>query len=238
MPLRPRILVAALAAMLGLAAAHAAAPDADPEPAVGAPGSITPHYPPVPAEPLVDGTPLQVILNSAAYLERLVTHLVGYETWIGICADAAPLARKRTWVVTEAVGLPGAEVIESLEWMEIIELEGCGKTYERIVYATHAAGKPVFHVRLPGNSRAEPIIQHAAITALRERESETSWRHGCQHADHARIIAGEVDETWQPAVEGAWREVWAVHTCNGVKHVPVLFQPGEDGGVSFVFEDG
>jgi len=213
-------------------AAHAAAPNDDAGTDAALPGSITPSYPPVPEAPEIDGAPLQDYLNSAEYIERLVTYLIGYETWIGLCVDAEPQDRVRTWMVTDPVALPGADPLTGPQWIEVVEIEGCGRRYQRMVYATVADDKTVFHARLPGDSRTDPLVQHAAVTDLRRRFSEIAWERGCDRADHARVIAGEVEEGWPQETENRWRENWVVHTCEGVATVPVIFTRGEGGVVT------
>jgi hypothetical protein len=200
--------------------------------------SVTPEPPVASPTPEIDGRPIRDFLNSEDYLERLVTHLIGYETWIGACADAEPLSRDDTLMVSQPISLPDAELASGPQWIEIIELQGCDRTYKRLIYATYVDGAPVFHVQLPGNTRSEPVLQHRAINELRARESETAWSEGCERSDHARVIAGEVDDAWQVDDTEAWREIWVVLTCSGIKHVPVIFQPDDAGEISFTWEDG
>ncbi len=231
-----RAITIATALTLIVAGAHAAAPTDGAPQEQSLPGSITPNYPPVPQPPEIDGKPFQDYLNSSDYLERLITYLVGYETWIGICTDAEPVNRVRTWMATEPVPLPGAERIDGPQWIEIVEIEGCQRTYQRMVYATVSDGNPVFHARLPGDSKAEPLLQHRAVTELREQQSEWSWTQGCDRVDRARILAGEVDKSWPGTTDTSWREEWVVHTCKGVKRVPVIFTPGADGEIIYSWD--
>ena len=54
-------------------------------------------------------------------------------------------------------------------------------------------------------------------------------------ADRARVLGANLDEGWEGAASGAWREIWIVHSCKGVKDVPVVFETGQDGAVGFTF---
>lgn len=196
---------------------------------------IAPDYLPSTKVPAVNGQALQKILNSEDYLERLVRYLIGYETWIGICTDAEPEQRLRTMMITEPVRLPGIDGISTPQWLEVIRLKGCNRSYERMIYAAYHNGKPVFHAQLPGSTRTAPQLQHETLTALRARETERAHQAGCERADSARILAAELDTGWTGDTDREWREVWVVHSCKGVKKVPVTFGPDADGFVTYRF---
>jgi hypothetical protein len=213
-----------------------AAPNAElPDPAEK-PGEITPGNPSADQIPTVDGKPLQSIINDKDYIEQLVRYLIGYETWIHMCADAEPEERLRTLVVGEPQQMPGIDDLNSPQWLEVIRVRGCDRTYERLIYATYHDGKPVFHAQLAGSSKTGPRLQHETLTALRRRETERAHAAGCERADSARVIAAELDKAWPQAADGRWREVWTVHSCKGASDVPVQFQTGPDGTVTFRFE--
>lgn len=215
-----------------------AAPNTVDPAAPAKPGSITPNNPASTQLPPVDGQVLQKILNSKDYLEHLVRYLIGYETWIGICTDAEPDQRLRTLMITEPVRLPGIDGISTPQWLEVIQIKGCNRSYERMIYATYHDGKPVFHAQISGSTKTTPQLQHETLAALRARETERAHQAGCERADSARILAANLDPDWAGGTDREWREIWVVHSCKGVKKVPVLFGPGADGTVTFSFDAG
>jgi len=225
-----------LAAGMGFPA-EAAQSDRTPS-ATEKPGAITPTSPAARKTPTVDGRPLQEVLNSKTYLGRLTTYLIGYETWIGVCTDAEPEQRVRTMMITEPLPLPGMERVEGPQWLEVISVKGCKKTYERLIYATYHKGKPIFHAQLPGSTKTRPVLQHRTLMALRDRETEKSHRAGCERADRARVLAAHLDDGWDGEGDKEWRETWVVYSCKGVDKVQVQFKPDDKGAVTFSFGSG
>ena len=222
-----------LAAGTGLSA-EAAQSDRAPL-ATEKPGAIAPTSPAARKAPTVGGRPLQEVLNSKAYIGRLTTYLIGYETWIGVCTDAEPEQRVRTLMITEPLPLPGVERIEGPQWLEVISVRGCKKTYERLIYATYHEGKPVFHAQLPGSTKTWPVLQHNTLMALRERQTVKSHQAGCERADRARVLAAHLEDGWDGEGDTDWRETWVVYSCKGVDKVPVRFKPDDTGAVTFTF---
>ena len=164
------------------------------------PAAINPGYPKADAAPTVDGRPLQEILNSKDYLDRLVRYLIGYETWINICTDA------------EAGGTPAHDddhgsgrvcpeprAKTGTQWLEVIRIRGCKRSYERMIFASYNDGKPVFHAQLSGTTKTAPLIQHKTLTALRDRETDIAHAAGCDRADRARVLGANLDDTWDGA---------------------------------------
>lgn len=237
MTLRSKMRIAMfLLAMLSWHPGSIAAPNTDaPEPE-DKPGSITPDYPANDQSLTVNGKPIQAVLNNKDYVDQLVRYLIGYETWIHLCTDAEPEERLRTLIVSDPLRMPGIEVVARPLWLEVIRVRGCNRTYERLVYATYHEGKPVFHAMVAGSSKTTPDVQHRTVSALRERETVRAHAAGCERADKARVISAELDEDWPDASETQWREIWAVHTCKGSRDVPLWFQTGADGKVTFHFE--
>ena len=233
-----QFLMLGLFTLIAWAPVSLAAPNTDVPGAQEQPGSITPNYPPDHEFLKVDGKPIQAVLNDKTYVNQLVRYLVGYETWIHICTDAEPEERLRTLIVSEPLRMPGIEGIPRPLWLEVIRVRGCNRTYERLVYATYRDGKPVFHAKVAGSSRTKPDVQHATVTALRRRETERAHAAGCERSDKARVIAAELDKSWPEMSETQWREIWVVYTCKGSRDVPVRFDAGEDGVVTFRFEAG
>lgn len=226
--------VAMLFAITGIADAAQGTDTPEPE---QKPAAISPGYPSADSTPTVDGRPLQEVLNSKDYLDRLVRYLIGYETWINICTDAEPEERLRTMMVTEPVALPGVEGAAGAQWLEVIRIRGCEKSYERMIFATYHDGKPVFHAQLSGTSKTTPLVQHETLTALRARETDVAHAAGCDRADRARVLGANLDDAWDGTKAGTWREIWIVHSCKGVKEVPVVFKTSQDGTVGFTFGD-
>ncbi|MGI9415913.1 MAG: hypothetical protein ACR2PM_19730 [Hyphomicrobiales bacterium] len=200
------------------------------------PGAITPGSPAGSRPPTVAGRPLQEVLNSKAYIERLTTYLIGYETWIGICTDAEPEQRLRTLMITEPVRLPGADRADGPQWLEVISVKGCNKTYKRLIYATYHDGKPVFHAQLPGSTKTRPVLQHRTLMALRDLETDRAHRAGCDRAHRARVLAAHLEDGWDGEGDTEWRETWVVHSCRGVDNVPVRFAPDGKGEITFSFD--
>ena len=218
-------------------AAKAAQSDLAPE-AKEQPGAITPASPAARQAPTVGGRPLQEVLNSKAYIGRLTTYLIGYETWIGVCTDAEPEQRVRTLMITDPLPLPGVDRVDGPQWLEVISVKGCKKTYERMIYATYHKGKPVFHAQLPGSTKTRPVLQHRTLMALRDRETEKSHRAGCERADRARVLAAHLEDGWDGEGDTDWRETWVVYSCKGVGKVPVRFMPDATGAITFSFDAG
>lgn len=230
-----QILGAILIFTVSISAVHGASNTTVPEPKKQ-PSEISPTVPSQSHVPLVNGKPLQQILNSKEYVESLVRYLVGYETWIYICTDAQPEERIRTLMVTEPVDLPEIDRVDAPQWLEVVKIRGCNKTYERMVFATYHQGKPVFHAQIAGNSKTSPRLQHQAVTALRAAASTAAQAEGCDRADRARVLSAELDEAWPKASKSQWREVWVVHACKGTKDVPVVFTSDDSGKITFRFE--
>ncbi len=235
MQFKPLLAIAALAIMVSQTGAGAA-PNTEVGDPPEKPGAITPGYPGPDESPTVNGQPLRSILNDKAYLDQLVRYLIGYETWIHICTDAEPMERLRTLMVGEPQRMPGIDGFSSPQWLEVIQVRGCNRTYERLIYATYHDGKPVFHAQVSGSTRTGPRLQHEAVTALRARETERARAAGCESTDRARIVAAELDGAWPQTSDTHWRELWVVYSCKGTSEVPVQFFTGDDGNVTFKFE--
>ena len=233
LPVLPPLLLAAGLSLPAEAAQSDLAPAAREQP-----GAITPTSPAAGKAPTVGGRPLQEVLNSKAYIGRLTTYLIGYETWIGVCTDAEPEQRLRTLMITDPLPLPGVDRVEGPQWLEVISVKGCKKTYERMIYATYHKGKPVFHAQLPGSTKTRPVLQHRTLMALRDRETEKSHRAGCERADRARVLAAHLEDGWDGEGDTDWRETWVVYSCKGVGKVPVRFMPDGTGAITFSFDAG
>ena len=206
--------------------AGAASDTADPQP---------PEAPSTRPRPTIDGEPLQNILNSKAYIDELVRYLIGYETWIYICADARPQERVRTMVISDPVELPGVDLDETPQWLEVVRVHGCNRDYERMIYASYRDGKPVFHAKVAGDTRTTPRVQHEAVTALRDAASAFAVTQGCPRSHRARVVSARSDTAWPETSDTRWREIWVVSTCKGTRDVPVTFSDDGASGVTFSY---
>lgn len=223
------LLAAAFLACMGIfpGGADAASETADPKP---------PEAPATRPRPMVDGEPLQNILNSKTYIEELVRYLIGYETWIYVCTDAQPKERVRTLVISDPVEFPGVELDATPQWLEVVRVHGCNRDYERMIYASYRNGKPVFHARVAGDSRTTPRIEHDAVAALRDAASTAAVKEGCPRSHRARVVSARNDKAWPETSETRWREIWVVSTCKGTRDVPVIFSEDGTSGVTFRYE--
>ena len=234
-PLVKGLTVASVILSLSISAV-AAAPNSQPPQPDDKPASITPDYPKPAQDATVDGKPLQAVLNDKDYLDQLVRYVIGYDTWIHNFSDAEPEERLRTLMISEPLHMPGIDGVSTPQWLEVIRVRGCNRTYKRLVYATYHNGKPVFHAQIAGSTKTAPLVQHQTVTALRNHETLRAHAAGCDRAHKARVTAANLDEDWSASTATQWREIWTVQSCRGVTEMPVYFRVDESGGVTFRFQ--
>ena len=114
-------------------------------------------------DPIVAGQRLSALVGSARYNSELRTYLTGYETWIGPCPDPSVESRIQTLVLQKTIPFPGVPTPQEPQWIDIVQIGGCARPYERPVYATVHEGKTVFYAHLLGSTRTEPNLQHATV---------------------------------------------------------------------------
>ena len=187
-------------------------------------------------EPSVNDLPLSSFVKTRQYVEDLRRYLIGYETWIGPCPSADPGVRVKTLLLNRTVPLPDAELFDTAQWIEVIRIKGCAKTYDRPVYVGVSGGKTVFYARLLGGTRTPPVLQHKAMTALIKAEKDAAIRSGCQQTQPVRVLTTAFVSESKVEYGTAWNERWTIANCRGLKEIPIRFTPDHTGGMSFAFE--
>ncbi|MGI9415912.1 MAG: hypothetical protein ACR2PM_19725 [Hyphomicrobiales bacterium] len=187
-------------------------------------------------EPSVNDLPLSSFVKTRQYVEDLRRYLIGYESWIGPCPDPDPGVRVRTLVPKQSLPFPGVDGPAAPQWIEIIRIGGCSTPYERPVHVGVSAGKTVFYAHLLGSTRTQPVLQHKAMTALIAAEKRAAIRSGCQQTHPVRVLTTAFVSETRAEYGTAWREVWTLANCRGLKKVPIRFTPDHTGGISFAFE--
>ena len=132
--------------------------------------------------------------------------------------------------------LPDADLFDTAQWIEVIRIEGCSKTYDRPVYVGVSGGKTVFYARLLGSTRTPPVLQHKAMTALIGAEKVAAIRSGCQQTQPVRVLTTAFVSETKVEYGTAWNELWTIANCRGLKKIPIRFTPDHTGGMSFGFE--
>jgi hypothetical protein len=182
-------------------------------------------------EPMVGDVALSEFVATDQYDERLITYLVGYETWIGPCPSPEPVERVTTLLTQNSVPLPGEPDLDAPQWIELLRVTGCDVDYERLVFVSLKDGKPLFHAQLMGSTRASPKLEAETIRTLIETEGGPEGASGCPETFPIRVFSAAFDESFQTEYGAGWRESWLLADCNGTREVEVTFTPDHAGSI-------
>lgn len=182
-------------------------------------------------DPIVAGQRLSALVGSARYNSELRTYLTGYETWIGPCPDPTVESRIQTLVLQKTIPFPGVPTPQEPQWIDIVQIGGCARPYERPVYATVHEGKTVFYAHLLGSTRTEPNLQHATVHELIAAEKAAAIASGCPQTQPVRVLTTAFVSQTETEYGKAWRETWTLANCRGAKQVTIDFRPDHTGGI-------
>ena len=122
------------------------------------------------------------------------------------------------------------------QWVDIVEVSGCAKPYERPVYATLRDGKTVFFAQLLGSTRAQPYLQDRTVKRLVKEQKQAAIASGCEQTHPVRVITTAYVSERGTEYGNAWKETWTIANCRGLKQVPVQFTPDHTGAIKISFE--
>lgn len=94
-----------------------------------------------------------------------------------------------------------------------------------VFFGICTAGCATKSIQLPGNTKADPVLQRDAAQFVMLLESEEQSR-----CAQRKIINTEVKE--HPAVPGKdpWIERWTIDRCGSLVYYKVIFTPSASGG--------
>lgn len=108
-------------------------------------------------------------------------------------------------------------------WKQGFPVSGCGNdTIINLYFTVQPGGHMVGMVGVPGDTRADPLLQRDAVRDL----------VGAVKAQNAACTAPHVRHTHYDGVaepKGSWRETWIVSGCGKTYTVPLTFTPGAMG---------
>ena len=187
------------------------------------------------SEPQIDGVALSRYVAGGEYQSLLNAYIVGYETWIGPCPDPEPVERIGVLLPQSSVPLPGDPDPGAPQWIEQLRITGCARDYERYVYVSMKASRPVFHARLLGSSRTTPRLEEEAVAAVIAVEHAAAVANGCPETQPVRVFTATYTDRFDGEYGAGWRETWLIADCRGARDIALTFTPDHTGGTRIDF---
>jgi len=176
----------------------------------------------------IRGVAFADFIESNVYVNQLIAYTMGYEKRLGPCRRPEvrrrlPFVRLKNPVRITGVGTPP-------QWLEVIEIGGCGKTFKRTIFTAYFNNKVQRVAMLMGSSRTGPKLQweivRAVLPVARARAKESGCRVGT-----VRLLKA-VREGPAPADSNApWNETWTTIDCTGNHDYAIALKPDSKGGV-------
>lgn len=139
-------------------------------------------------------------------------------------------------VLRTPLAMPGIGLPKSMQWVDVVRIEGCGKPFGRKVIATVKDGQAVFFSYLHGSTKTTPKLQFETMRHLLTKERSRSTKAGCKK--NSPLILNTTEFVAEAKVETGtmWREAWTITNCKGKRVVGVLFVPDASGKSTITIE--
>lgn len=194
--------------------------------------------PPVVAQVPVPGVPpeefngmiFKNFLKSSGYESQLINYTLSYEKGLGPCSK--PLIQKRVRATPLKRPVTFAGVGTPPQWLEIIEIGGCKKTFERTIFTAIVKGKIRHVALLRGKSFTDPRLQWDIIKAILPAARIQARKKGCKR-NSVRMIGAKAEGERDPGDKSPWNETWVMADCDGVFEYEVSLTPDPKGGTTW-----
>ena len=183
-----------------------------------------------------DPAKLKELLNNPAYLKQLASIVSKYEVSVTGCKNPAVSGRVSTKLLKGPVAMPGVGMPKTVQWVDTVKVEGCGKAFSQKVVATVHRGRPVFFPYLAGSTRTTPKLQFEAMRQLLTKERTRSTEAGCKKNSPLTLSTTKFVAEAKIETGTMWREAWTVRNCKGKRTVGLLFSPDKTGKMQISVE--
>ncbi len=179
---------------------------------------------------------LKKLLNSPGYVKKLQFILSRYEASVSGCKAPKVAGRISAKLLRKPVAMPGVGMPKTLQWIDIVRVEGCGKPFSRKVIATVHKGQAVFFPYLSGSTKTSPRMQFEAMRQVLARERTRSTKAGCKKNSPLTLSTTKFVAEAKVSTGTMWRESWTVQNCKGKRAVGILFAPDPKGKMTISIE--
>jgi hypothetical protein len=148
------------------------------------------------------------------------------------CAEARFSIEGR-FVPYKPLSFDGSGAIVSGAWKQVVDEQGCGASrILNVMVIAQGVGKLAVVPLLPGETRADPVLQHDAVKfAVQALATVPGGREpNCTvgYVADTKFLAQE-GETLPGAKGPPWKEVWTLESCTQRMLVPMRFIPDSTG---------
>ncbi|MEM7302702.1 MAG: hypothetical protein AAF468_16620 [Pseudomonadota bacterium] len=179
----------------------------------------------------ISGLSLSDYLGSHEYWSRLKSFTERFDGALGPCPSAE--LNKRIKAVPAKYPFSVPRLGTPPQWIEILQIDGCTKPFQRQVVVFYVNGKTQFMPLMAGTTRADPFLQADVLKVLLPAARAKASKMRCQNAKNVRLLGTRYDAQTGEFEGQGWKETWRVFDCHGSHDYSVRFTTSSRGGTSF-----